>query len=119
MLTMLLKKIKGLSKDIKIIDAKLVWTEPHSKRIKVKVTISREVMSNMIMQKAVIVTFVEKNLQCDDCRKSFTPHIWNAVVQLRQKVSHKRTFMFLEQLILKNNAHDKCLNVEEKGKNLI
>jgi nonsense-mediated mRNA decay protein 3 len=26
-------------------------------------------------------------------------------VQVRQKVTHKRTFLWLEQLILKHNAH--------------
>jgi nonsense-mediated mRNA decay protein 3 len=116
MLTMLLKKINGLNKKVKLMDAKMVWTEPHSKRIKVKLKVSKEVMTNTIMQKEFIVTFTEHNLQCDECRKSFTPHLWNTVVQLRQKVSHKRTFLFLEQLILKHKAHEKCLNVEEKGK---
>lgn len=90
-----------------MLDAKLVWTEPHSKRIKVRVTLSKEIMTNTVMQKAVIVTFKEVNMQCDECRKSFTPHTWNAVVQLRQRVAHKRTFLFLEQLILKHKAHEK------------
>jgi nonsense-mediated mRNA decay protein 3 len=113
---MLLKKIRGINKTLKLMDAKLVWTEPHSKRIKVKLTVSKEVMTNTVMQKEVIITFTEKNNQCDECRKSFTPHIWNTLVQLRQKVTHKRTFLFLEQLILKHKAHDKCINVAEKGK---
>jgi len=30
---------------------------------------------------------------------------WKASVQVRQKVTHKRTFLWLEQLILKHNAH--------------
>ena len=116
MLKMCLKRIKGMTKNIKIIDAKLMWTEPHSKRVKIKVVISKEIMSNTEMQKTIFITFLEKNLQCDDCRKSFTPHLWNSVVQLRQKVPHKRTFLFLEQLMLKHKAHEHCLNVEEKGK---
>lgn len=36
---------------------------------------------------------------------------WNAVVQARQKAIHKRTFYYLEQLILKNNAHSNTLNI--------
>ena len=36
---------------------------------------------------------------------------WNAVVQARQKAIHKRTFYYLEQLILKNNAHANTLNI--------
>jgi len=57
-------------------------------------------------------------MQCDECRKSFTPHTWNSVVQLRQKVDNKRTFLFLEQLIIKHNAHKKCINIEEKDDGL-
>lgn len=116
MLTMLLRKVKGINRTIKIIDAQLVWTEPHSKRIRMKLTVNQEIMTNTTMQKTVFITFKETNQQCNECMKSFTPHTWNAVVQLRQKVGHKRTFMFLEQLILKHNAHKNCLNVEEKGK---
>ena len=63
MLTLVLKKIKGITKAIKILDAHLVWTEPHSKRIKVRVKISREVLNNTVMQKSIDITFIEKNLQ--------------------------------------------------------
>jgi len=59
-----------------------------------------------------------ENLQCDDCKQAFTPHTWNALVQVRQKVAHKRTFLFLEQLILKHNVLDKCLKVKEANDGL-
>lgn len=55
------------------------------------------------------------NLQCDDCKKTYTPHLWQAQVQVRQKVEHKRTFLFLEQLILKHNAQEKCIKIEEEA----
>ena len=32
---------------------------------------------------------------------------------MRQRVIHKKTFFFIEQLILKHNAHEKCLKIEE------
>lgn len=38
LLAICLKQIKGLKK-VKLIDAGFVWTEPHSKRLKVKLTI--------------------------------------------------------------------------------
>merc|ERR1719471_395353 len=37
-----LKKIKGL-KQVKLVDAGFIWTEPHSMRVKLKVTIQKEV----------------------------------------------------------------------------
>jgi nonsense-mediated mRNA decay protein 3 len=32
---------------------------------------------------------------------------------VRQRVTHKRTFLFLEQLILKHNAHEKTIGIVE------
>ena len=51
--------------------------------------------------------------QCPDCAKSFTANTWRAVVQVRQKVPHKRTFLYLEQLILKHSAHKDTINIKE------
>ena len=34
-------------------------------------------------------------------------------MQVRQKVPHKRTFLYLEQLILKHNAHRDTVNIKE------
>lgn len=43
LLSLCLKRIRGLNK-LKLIDAGFVWTEPHSRRIKVKLTIQKEVI---------------------------------------------------------------------------
>ena len=42
LMALCLKKLKNLPK-VKLIDATFVWTEPHSKRLKVKLTIQSEV----------------------------------------------------------------------------
>lgn len=42
LLAICLKKLKGLNK-VRLVDAGFIWTEPHSKRIKVKLTIQKEV----------------------------------------------------------------------------
>ncbi|KAF0750577.1 hypothetical protein AaE_006662, partial [Aphanomyces astaci] len=42
LMALCLKKIHGLNKDVKLIDASFIWTEPHSKRIKLKLTIRKE-----------------------------------------------------------------------------
>ena len=49
LLSLCLKLIKGL-KRVKLIDAGFVWTEPHSRRIKVKLTVQKEVMNNTLLQ---------------------------------------------------------------------
>jgi len=105
-----LRKISGLSK-VKLIDAVWVWTEPHSLRLKIKLTIQKEVMNGAVLQQACIVEFTIRNQQCVRCQANFATGAWHAVVQVRQRVSHKRTFFFLEQLLLKYNAHADCINI--------
>lgn len=60
-----------------------------------------------------MVEFTISNLQCDDCKAEWTPHTWTARVQVRQRVHHKRTFMYLEQMILKHAAHEKAIGIAE------
>ena len=111
MMNLCLSKIKGLNK-VQLIDSSFVWTEPHSKEIKIKITIQKEINKSLIST-SFIVEFKEDWTQCEDCKKTFTPHIWRAAVQLRQKVNHKRTFLFLEQVILKHKAQAKALSIKE------
>ena len=113
LLAILLKKIKGLNR-AKIINAGFIWTECHSKRIKVKVTIEKELNNKTKIEQTFVTEFIECYMQCDDCKKEFTPHTWGAVVQVRQHVDHKKTFYLIEQLILKHGAYDKVLKVSEE-----
>jgi hypothetical protein len=179
LLTFCIKRIKGLSK-AKLVDAGFIWTEPHSKRLKVKLTIQNEVFNGAILQQSFVVEFVVENNMCPDCnRQNANPNSWIACVQvgaggrarstnsastssppcsllpgcrdgapplpsalpthrrsdaptrppthlhhlppaalhprpqLRQHVHHKRTFLFLEQLILKHNADTACVNIKD------
>lgn len=112
LLAICLRKLRGLSK-ARIIDASFIWTEPHSRRIKVKITIQQEASPGAIIQQTFDVEFVIHNQQCPDCAKSYTANTWRANVQLRQKVPHKRTFLFLEQMILKQGAHKDTINIKE------
>ena len=105
-----LRKIPGLN-TLKLVDAAWIWTEPHSMRLKIKLTVQKEVINSAILQQSVVVDFVIKNQQCSNCQASFATGAWQAVVQVRQRVSHKRTFFFLEQLLLKHHAHSECINI--------
>jgi nonsense-mediated mRNA decay protein 3 len=113
LLSICLKKIKGLSK-VKLVDASFLYTEPHSRRLKLKLTVQREVTIGTVLQQSIVVEAVVQTLQCSECKKTFTPHTWNCMVQLRQKVEHKRTMFHLEQLILKYNAHEKVIGVRSR-----
>lgn len=105
-----LRKIPGLNK-VKLIDAVWIWTEPHSMRLKIKLTVQKEVMNGAILQQAALIDFTVRNQQCKNCEASYAQGVWHAVVQVRQRVSHKRTFFFLEQLLLKHGAHSDTINI--------
>jgi nonsense-mediated mRNA decay protein 3 len=98
---------------VRIIDASFIWTEPHSRRIKVKLTIQDSVSEGIVLQQAFEVEYVVAYQQCPECAKSYTANTWRACVQVRQKVPHKRTFLYLEQLILKHGAHKDTINIKE------
>jgi len=98
---------------VRIIDASFIWTEPHSRRVKVKITVQQEAFQGTILQQTFEVEYVVAHHQCPDCAKSFTANTWRAVVQVRQKVPHKRTFLYLEQLILKHSVHKDTINIKE------
>lgn len=112
LLALCLRRLKGLNK-VRLIDASFIWTEPHSRRIKVKLTVQGEAMANTIIQQSFEVEYVVIAMQCADCARSYTVNTWRAAVQIRQKVSHKRTFLYLEQLILRHNAHVDTISIQE------
>ncbi|KAF2482888.1 nonsense-mediated mRNA decay protein 3 [Neohortaea acidophila] len=112
LLALCLRKLRGLNKS-RIIDAHFIWTEPHSRRVKLKITVQQEAFQGAILQQDFPVEFVQQYKQCPDCAKSYTHNTWRAVVQVRQKVPHKRTFLYLEQLILKQGAHKDTINIKE------
>jgi nonsense-mediated mRNA decay protein 3 len=112
LLALCLKKLRGLNK-VRLIDAGFIWTEPHSRRIKVKLTVQKEAFTSTILQQTFECEFVVAYQQCSDCAKTYTKNTWRAMVQVRQKVPHKRTFLYLEQLILKHHAHKDASNIRE------
>ncbi|EFJ29659.1 hypothetical protein SELMODRAFT_91517 [Selaginella moellendorffii] len=113
LLTFCIKRLKNLNR-VRLVDAGFVWTEPHSKRLKVKLKIQKEVMHGAILEQSYTVEFVVQDHMCEACsRAAANPDQWVAAVQLRQKVDHKRTFFFLEQLILKHAAAALAINIKQ------
>ncbi|XP_063976766.1 60S ribosomal export protein NMD3 isoform X2 [Diachasmimorpha longicaudata] len=111
LLSLCLKKLKGLHR-VKLVDASFVWTEPHSKRIRVKLTVHAEVAGGAILQQIFVVEFIITHQMCDDCHRTEAKDYWRASVQVRQKAINKKTFYYLEQLILKHKAHEQTLGIK-------
>ncbi|XP_040572820.1 60S ribosomal export protein NMD3 [Lepeophtheirus salmonis] len=111
MMALCLKKLKGLSK-VKLVDANFVWTEPHSRRIKVKLSVQAEVVSATILQQTFVVEYVVHNQMCDDCHRVEAKDTWNASVQVRQKTTQRKTLYYLEQVLIKYNATKDCSGIK-------
>ncbi|KAF5739212.1 60S ribosomal export protein NMD3 [Tripterygium wilfordii] len=112
LLTFCVKRVKNLNK-VKLVHAEFVWTEPHSKRIKVRLRVQKEVLNGAILDQTCIVEYVQQEHMCESCtRVQANPDQWVASVQLRQHVSHRRTFYYLEQLILKHDAAVRAIKIK-------
>lgn len=112
LLAICLRKLKGLNK-VRLTEAHFIWTEPHSKRLRVSLTIQKEVLTSTILEQIFEIEYLVQHGQCPDCTKLAAKNTWRALVQVRQKVPHKRTFLFLEQLILKHGAQKDTISVKE------
>ncbi|GKV29024.1 hypothetical protein SLEP1_g38003 [Rubroshorea leprosula] len=107
-------KLGDLNKKVRLVDASFVWTEPHSKRIKVKLTVQKEVLNGAILEQSYVVEYVQQDHMCESCtRIQANPDQWVAAVQLRQHVPHRRTFFYLEQLILKHGAASQAIKIKQ------
>ncbi|TFY51571.1 hypothetical protein EVJ58_g10494 [Rhodofomes roseus] len=112
LLAICLRKLKGLNK-VRLKDAHFIWTEPHSKRLRVSLTIQKEVLTATILEQIFEIEYLVQHGQCPDCARLAAKNTWKALVQVRQKVPHKRTFLFLEQLIIKHGAQKDTISVKE------
>jgi nonsense-mediated mRNA decay protein 3 len=65
------------------------------------------------LQQVFVVEYLISGQQCEECARVAAQLTWKAVVQVRQKVPHKRTFLWLEQIILRHNAHQNTTNIKE------
>ncbi|UKJ88217.2 nonsense-mediated mRNA decay protein [Theileria orientalis] len=110
LLSICLKKIKGIEL-LKIVEANFKWTEPHSKKLKIKLLAQKEVDNNCVVEQTLNIDFSIVSTQCSNCKQMYTPHTWKAMVQIRQKTKDKKHILLLEQIILKHNAHENVLNI--------
>ena len=81
--------IKKLTTSVKskLLDAAWIWTEPHSKHLKLYVDIVKDVLDGkMNVKQRIVAEFVIRNKMCPDCVRSESDHTWGAMVQLRQVI---------------------------------
>jgi len=112
-----LKKLKGLNK-VELIDASFVWTEPHSRRIKVKLNIQKEVSGGDTLSHVFVVEYVVNTQMCDVCHRIEAKDFWKAKVQVRQRLKHKKTLLYLEQMLSKNLTQFNCTKTKPLGEGI-
>jgi len=95
----------GLS-SIHLVDSMWIWTEPHSMRLKLRLTVQADVgeaPKNVTIQQRLPVELIVKFKQCPDCNREYTNRTWQALVQVRQKSDGpKKGLAVLEMAIAKN-----------------
>ncbi|XP_060959690.1 uncharacterized protein LOC115723949 [Cannabis sativa] len=89
LLTFCVKRLKNLNR-VRLVRAEFIWTEPHSKRIKIKLKVEKEILNGVLFQQSYVVEFVQHEHMCESCmRIQANPDQWVAAVQLRQHVTHR------------------------------
>ena len=53
-----LLKLKANLADVRLTDASFIWTEPHSKRIKIKLTVQKEIQEGAVLEQIIPIEFV-------------------------------------------------------------
>lgn len=96
-------------RDLPIVSTNFAVTEEHSKQIILCTEIEKE-----NVKKSIKIHFKLKNKQCSDCDKVEAKQYWTSIVQVRQRSVSKRTFLFIEQSILKNKMFKNCSNIKER-----
>lgn len=98
----------------RLVHDEFFWTEPHSKRIKVKLTVQKEAVRGAVLEQKHVVEFVVEEFMCLSCtRIPADPDQRVAVVHVRQYVSHRRTLFHLEQMILKHGAAATAVKIKQ------
>ena len=113
---------QGLS-CIKLMESTWIWTEPHSMRLKICLTVRANIGEpprDVTVQQRVPVELIVRFHQCRDCKRDFTSRTWHALVQLRQKRSAdgpRKGLAMIEAAIAKNNEVRKHVLSMEITKN--
>uniref|UniRef100_A0A0E0CD56 60S ribosomal export protein NMD3 n=1 Tax=Oryza meridionalis TaxID=40149 RepID=A0A0E0CD56_9ORYZ len=102
--------------------AEFVFTEPHSRRLMLRLRLLGEVLhgsgGGVTLEQGHVVEFAVHDRLCDACamaraRAAEPPDQcgWSAVVQVRQRASHRRTLLHLEQQVVAHGAAGDALRV--------
>ncbi|VDL90561.1 unnamed protein product [Schistocephalus solidus] len=121
LLSLCLKRVKGLGSGTRLKEASFVFTEPHSRRLIIQLcsvcvpfqNFIREVYGNTLIEQKAVLYFTMQPSQCSECTRIAAKDYWNACVQIRQRVDHQRTLLYLEQILLRKNIQKHYSNIKQ------
>lgn len=84
LLAAILKRWLQQQQSVKILEAGWIWTEPHSRRLKLFVDLERLVLEGRLpVRQRITLELVVRNLTCPQCLREASEHQWSALLQLR------------------------------------
>ncbi|KAF7680995.1 60S ribosomal export protein nmd3 [Astathelohania contejeani] len=96
-----------------IANSELLPTEPHSKRLAIRVS----VLEDGISQEVKII-FRICNKQCPACVRVEAKKYWHSLVQVRHRGRCKRTLLLLEQLLLRSECLRAASNIKPRDEGI-
>ncbi|KAL0362700.1 UNVERIFIED_CONTAM: 60S ribosomal export protein NMD3 [Sesamum calycinum] len=112
LLTFCVKRLKNLNK-VRLVHAEFIWTEPHSKRIKVKLRVQKEVLNGAILEQAYTVDMLCK-IRCVSLARGSKRILISGLLQCNcGSMFLTDTFFYLEQLILKHDAAKYAIRIKQ------
>jgi nonsense-mediated mRNA decay protein 3 len=84
----------------------------------VKLTIQKEVAGGDTLRHVFVVEYVVNTQMCDLCHRIEAKDFWKAKVQVRQRLDHKKTLLYLEQLLSKNLSQFNCTKTKPLGEGI-
>jgi nonsense-mediated mRNA decay protein 3 len=114
LLQICLKRLTSM-REMRIVNAEFLYTEPHARRIRVSLTVQKDAVGGTVLRQTLIITFVVNFIQCPDCQEAATPREhWVSKVQVRHDGASGRTLLWLEQQILSHRALHGATTIERK-----
>jgi nonsense-mediated mRNA decay protein 3 len=118
LLTHLVKRMRRL-KDLNVKDASFVWTEPHSKRIRVRVDYEQDVLGQGAkISQTVVLEFTIRDHLCKNCGKLGTKDGWSSIVQIRQHALSVGVLLRLEKDVRESGLHLHAAQIGTTGSGL-
>lgn len=112
MLYVLLNRIKIFVGKNKIESADFIYSEPHSKKLKLRLTIQDSVSGATGIN---VVDFKIGSLQCSQCQRAYTPHQYHAVVQVRLKTRDKSAITSIFNDLMTQKTVEKAIGAMEQN----